>query len=665
MGFILDGLETENYDRTYSDRMLVRRVLTYFRPHRKKIAIVALSLFLSSAANAAGPILISRVIDMISGSPKTELILVSALAVIAFGGFGWLCNYIHERLLSEAVGDVVLEVRSDAFKKTVGHDLSFFDENASGKIVSRIASDTQDFASLVSLVTDFSGQFLLVAIMTVWLFFIDYRLTLLLLAMTPLAAGIALSFRRIARKVSLNSKQANAEINSHIQESISGIMIAKTFRKESNLFEMFEKNNRLAYRVGLRKGIILNTIFPVMGIASGCSTALLAFVGGLATTKGHMSPGQWYLFMQAVGFFWWPLLNIASFWSQFQDGLSAAERVFSLVDAEPKVKQCAEARGAANTLHAGASTDFGASVTAADDPHAIAGTAGAGTEKGAGRPEAADSDALDSAGCPYPISSVLGSSKRTSVEFRNLSFSYNDKEHVLDRFNLYIQPGETLAIVGPTGAGKSSIAKLIARFYEFQSGDLLINGTDIRSLELDEYRRRIGYVPQDPFLFTGTVAENIRYGRPEATDEEVAFAASHLGRGDWLDDLPNGLSTSVGERGSSISFGQRQLIALARVLLKDPDLFILDEATASVDPFTEAQIQEGLDAVMNGRTAVVIAHRLSTVKRVHRIIVLDKGVIQEEGTHESLLKSGGRYADLYNTFFRHQSLEYVEQSGKS
>jgi len=361
-----------------------------------------------------------------------------------------------------------------------------------------------------------------------------------------------------------------------------------------------------------------------MGIASGCSTALLAFVGGLATTKGHMSPGQWYLFMQAVGFFWWPLLNISSFWSQFQDGLSAAERVFSLVDAEPRVKQCAGASAAANSPHSGAS---------------------------------------DSAGCPYPITSVLGSSKRTSVEFRNLSFSYNDKEQVLDGFSLAIRPGETLAIVGPTGAGKSSIAKLIARFYEFQSGALLINGTDIRSLDLDEYRRRIGYVPQDPFLFTGTVAENIRYGRPEASDEEVAFAASHLGRGDWLDDLPNGLSTSVGERGSSISFGQRQLIALARVLLKDPDLFILDEATASVDPFTEAQIQEGLDAVMKGRTAVVIAHRLSTVKRVHRIIVLDKGRIREEGTHEGLLKAGGRYADLYNTFFRHQSLDYVEQSG--
>jgi ABC-type multidrug transport system fused ATPase/permease subunit len=187
-----------------------------------------------------------------------------------------------------------------------------------------------------------------------------------------------------------------------------------------------------------------------------------------------------------------------------------------------------------------------------------------------------------------------------------------------------------------------------------------VDGRDIRGYDLAEYRRRIGYVPQDPFLFSGTVADNIRYGRPGASDEEVTWAAGHLGRGDWLTELPDGIKTEVGERGANISFGQRQLVTLARVLLRDPAIFILDEATASVDPFTEAQIQEGLDAVMSGRTAIVIAHRLSTVKHADRIVVLERGRIIEEGSHAGLLAAGGHYAELYNTYFRHQSLEYIE-----
>jgi ABC-type multidrug transport system fused ATPase/permease subunit len=225
-------------------------------------------------------------------------------------------------------------------------------------------------------------------------------------------------------------------------------------------------------------------------------------------------------------------------------------------------------------------------------------------------------------------------------------------------FHLTIPAGQKLAVVGHTGAGKSSLVKLITRFYEFQGGALLVDGRDIRTLDLGQYRRRVGLVPQAPFLFSGTVAENIRYGRPNATDDDVALAALKLGVGEWVDDLPEGLRTDVGERGSRLSLGQRQLVALARVLLQDPSIFILDEATASIDPFTEEQIQEGLDVVMRGRTSIVIAHRLSTVRTADRIIVLKQGRIIEDGTHRVLLAAGGHYAELYNTYFRHQSLDY-------
>jgi ATP-binding cassette subfamily B protein len=244
------------------------------------------------------------------------------------------------------------------------------------------------------------------------------------------------------------------------------------------------------------------------------------------------------------------------------------------------------------------------------------------------------------------------------VIFKNVRFAYNEESVVLRDFNLHIKPGEKIAIVGHTGAGKSSLIKLLLRFYEFQSGQILIDGQDIRDLDLAAYRTHTGLVPQVPFLFSGTVMENIRYGRPEASDDEVLKAAQSLDHGDWINDLPDGLKTDVGERGSRLSLGQRQLVALARVLLRNPSIFFLDEATASIDPFTEAQIQDGLDVVMQGRTSIVIAHRLSTVRTADRILVLKNGDVIEEGNHESLLQQGGLYAELYNTYFRHQTYDY-------
>jgi ATP-binding cassette, subfamily B, bacterial len=495
---------------------------------------------------------------------------------------------------------VVVRLRLDAFKAVMARDLSFYDEYPSGKIVSRVTSDTEEFASVVTLTLDLFSQLLVVGGVAVVLLLIDVKLALLAFLIAPLVVVAALGFRAIARRSMQRSQRSTARVNSAIQEAMSGISVAKAFRREQGLYDEFRPINQQAYGVTLRLGFIFTSIFPILLTIAGLGTVMMVWFGGLDVLDGDLSAGEWFLFIQAVGMFWFPLTSVASFWSLFQQGLAASERVFALVDAEPRVVQ-----------------------TAAGEPGRL----------------------------------------RGEIEFREVDFSYTDQEQVLHRFNFHIPAGQMVALVGHTGAGKSSLGKLIARFYEFQGGQILIDGHDIRSFDLTAYRRQLGVVPQTPFLFTGTVAANIRYPRPLASDEEVLAVARRVGRGDWIESLPNGLETEVGEQGKGLSLGQRQLVALARVLLQDPAIVVLDEATASVDPLTEAQIQEGLDEVLHGRTSIVIAHRLNTIRHADRIVVLDRGAIVEEGTHDALLLRGGHYAHLYNTYFRHQSPDYRPGEG--
>lgn len=597
---IMEGLDAEDYDRTYSDRQLVDRIVRYFKPRLGSVALVASAIVAYSALQSATPVVMAWGLDRLGGELTDGFVVLLVALVLASGALAWVFNLVQKLFTAKVVGDVVLELRQDAYRAVLKRDMSFFDKYPSGKIVSRVTSDTDDFATVVTLTLNFAGQSLLVVIVSALLFTRDVGLALVVWLVVPVIVLIALAFRRIARQTTRRAQRSLARVNSTLQETMNGISVAKNFRQEQTVYDEFRPIIDQNYKVTLRQGFVFSSIFPILFAVAGLATVLLVKVGGDRAINGGISAGDWYLFLQSVMLFWLPLTSMASFWSQFQRGLSASERVFALIDATPAVVQ------------------------------------------------------RD----PKPVGPLAG-----RIEFRDVTFGYSPGVDVLDNFDLTIDAGEIVALVGHTGAGKSTLGRLITRFYEFQGGGIYVDGHDIRRVDLGVYRRQLGVVPQAPFLFSGTVAENIRYPREAATDDEVLAAARMVAGGDWLDALPYGLDTEVGEHGGGVSMGQRQLIALARLLVQDPAIVILDEATASVDPLTEAQIQEGLDVVLHDRTSIVIAHRLSTIEHADRIIVLDSGRIMEQGTHASLLELGGAYCRVYNAYFRHQSPNYQPGSG--
>ncbi len=554
---------------------------------------VSISLLFSAILGSLVPFVGDLLIEY--GTTNLAVLILFLVGLFLLTGFTYVLNYIQWSRSSSMVGNLILNLQKDAHKAVINQDMSFFDKYPVGKLLSRINSDTSSFADMSMILMESLSSLLVVVIIFIPMFIFDWKLALIVLGSFPLVFITAYSFRKAARKRSLEGQRALGNVNAFVNESMSGIQVMKTFRQEKKMYDQFNEVNAQSYKVNFRRALLLNFLFPTMTLIQGIIVAAVVLSGG------YLSSGNLYLFIQSIWLLFFPLFSISAFWPQFQSGLSAAERLFSLIDAERQVNQTEE------------------NVCTIQDG---------------------------------------------SIQIKNLTFAYKEGVKVFDNFSLNIKPGESIAIVGHTGAGKSSLAKILGRLYEFQEGEIIMDGTNIRDFDLKCLREQIGFIPQIPFLWADSLQNNVAYGKLDATKKEIMEALELAGGSDWVDDLPKGLETDVGERGKVLSMGQRQLVAFARVLLKDPRVFVLDEATASVDPFTETRIQEALEKTLQGRTSIIIAHRLWTVRNVDRIIVLDQGKIVEEGSHDVLMEKGGKYAELYNTYFKHQSLQYIEEIGR-
>ena len=448
-----------------------------------------------------------------------------------------------------------------------------------------------------------SSQFISYLVITVATFIvlltISVQLTILGLFVIPFLLIVTFVFRSVVRKVTKEWRKSYSTVNQTFQEGMSGISVAKGFARISKTQEKFLEINERNYKIGVKRGIFVGSIFPFIDILSVIGLFVVLYFGVSNWTVGELSPGAVLLFLIYLDRFYFPIIFIANYYQVFQSGLAATERVFSLLDVESLI------------------------VDPEEDKR-----------------------------------NVIETRLKGEIEFKNVNFSYIVNQLVLKNFSLKIKPKEKIAIVGHTGAGKTTLTALILRLYDINSGSLLIDGNPINSYNINDYRSQLAIVFQEPYLFDDTIEKNILYGRKNASIKEIVDVCKLLHAHSFIENLPDGYKTKVGERGNKLSFGQRQLIAFARALIVNPSILLLDEATANVDAYTEYMIQGAIDTILKDRTSIIIAHRLTTVLNADRIIVMDHGQIIEQGTHVGLLEMNGYYGTLYNTYFQHQSADW-------
>ncbi len=603
--------EEEILGKAY-DARLMRRLLTYLRPYKRVVFFALAAIFLFGILQAVPPYLLGIEIDryldstrrhevpkilanFLSHDPRTGILQISFLIFLPTVLLTFVLQFAQTFAMNLVGQKVMYDLRKEVFNHLQRLQMSYFDRNPVGRLVTRVTTDIDVLNDLFSsgVVAVFGDFFTLLSIMVVMLK-LDWRLALLTFAVLPLIIGVTAMFRKAVRDSYRRIRLAIARINSYLQEHITGMSVLQLFNREEKSYEEFERING-DYLKAYKDSILAYGLFyPAVEFLGVLAIVVILYKGGSMIMAGTLTVGTAIAFIQYSQRFFRPIQDLSDKYNILQSAMASSERVFKVLDTP---------------------------VTIADPPR----------PKRPARPKG-------------------------QVEFRNVSFAYRDNHRVLENVSFTIEPGKTVAVVGHTGAGKTTLTNLLLRFYDVQEGAILLDGVDIRELGLQDLRRNFAIVLQDPFLFSGTIAGNIRMGTEGISDEKVRDSARRVNILNFIESLPGGFGAPVKERGATLSSGQKQLLSFARALAHDPRILILDEATSSVDPETEYLIREGLQRLIEDRTSLVIAHRLSTIQNASKIIVMHKGRVREVGTHQELLRLQGIYYKLYQLQYKDQEI---------
>jgi len=572
-------------------KSLLKKFISYYKPHKKLFIIDMFFAFLVSAFDLIFPIFTRNMVNEIIPDGRMDLLLRWSIVMV----FLFILRYISQYIVSyygHYLGvKIEHDMRRDIFTHLQTLPFSFFDNTKTGHIMSRIINDLRDITELAHHGPE---DIFISAVMLIGSFFIllniEWRLTLIIFGFIPLMIWFAINKRKKMERAFMAVRKEIADVNAQLENSISGIRVAKSFTNEEYEIEKFNQGNEAFSNARKQSYKVMAEFISGIEIISNLLNLLVISIGGYFVYTNIINLGDLFAYTLYVNFFMQPIRRLTNIAQQLQDGATGFARFLEIMNVEPEIVD---------------------------------------------KEDAVELEDLEG-----------------EIRFEDVSFSYNNgEESVLENINFTIEKGKTVALVGPSGAGKSTLCHLIPRFYEINSGRILIDGVDIRDIKLKSLRGNIGLVQQDVFLFTGTIKENILYGRPDASDEEVIEAAKKASIHDFIVSLPNGYDTYIGEKGVMLSGGQKQRISIARIFLKDPAILILDEATSALDNETEAIVQESLDDLAKGRTTLIIAHRLSTIKNADEILVLTQAGIVERGRHDELLAKDGLYAQLYNSQF--------------
>ena len=563
----------------------LKRMVGYLRPFKSKIILTVFLMLLASGATLTGPYLIKMAIDdKIPNGDVGGLALLAGFYLAAIIVTGFCLKY-RIRMMSQIGQSVILQLRKDLFSHLQTLSFSYYDSRPHGKILVRVVNYVNSLSDLLSngIINVITDLFSVLVIIG-FMLAIDVKMTLAAMAGFPFLIGFIFLIKSAQRKAWQQLSNKQSNMNAYIHESLNGMKVTQAFAREEENEQIFHDVSN-SYRSAWMKGVKIQfLLWPVIENIS-VITVSFVYVTGIFWLNGSVTAGELVAFIGYIWMFWQPLANIGNFYNAIINAMAYLERIFETIDEEPSIKNASNA------------------------------------------------------GVLPPV--------RGEVKFDDVVFGYEGEKHILEHVNFTVEPGDTIALVGATGSGKTTIVNLISRFYDTKSGSVRVDGTDIKTVTLSSLRSQMGVMLQDPFIFSGTIMDNIRYGRLDASDEEVVAASKAVQAHDFISEMEEGYETEVNERGTRLSSGQRQLISFARALLADPKILILDEATSSIDTETEIALQKGLEQLLEGRTSFIIAHRLSTIQNATRIFFIDGGRIVEQGTHNELMKKGGAYSKLY------------------